>query len=104
MSEHDFAAIGRIVAERKEIKDSIEVLKRYLDQHGKVLVQLGNALSNRPEEVVFEGQSSTLRHMRSAIYKVEDELIPSLKESVNSLREKREKLDEIERKAQPYGV
>ncbi len=104
MSEQDFAAIGRIVAERKEIKGSIEVLKRYLDQHGKILTQLGYALSERPEEVVFEGQSITLRHMRSAIYKVQDDLIPSLKESVKSLREKREQLDEIERKAQPYGV
>ena len=104
MAEQDFAAIGRIVAERKEIKDSIEVLKKFLNHQGRTLVQLGNALSDTPEGVVFEGQSTTLRHMRSAIYKVEDELIPSLKSAVNSLREKLDELIEIERKAQPFGV
>lgn len=104
MAEQDYAVIGRIVAERKEIKESIEVLRKYLKQHGSVLVQLGNALSDRAEEVVFAGQSTTMRNRRSAIYDVNDELIPSLKESVKALREKLDKLTEIERQAQPYGV
>ena len=48
MSEVDYAAIGRVAAERKETKDRLGRIKGELSKAGHLMTQLGSALTNSP--------------------------------------------------------
>jgi hypothetical protein len=106
MAELDYAEMGRIVAERKAIKDRVALLNKQLNDTGTVLGQLGSALMRNAEHVVFEGQSVTFNYLssKSPHFKISDDLILSVKEAVQQLREEVDKLRRIEVQAQPYGV
>ena len=88
MSEVDYAAIGRVAAERKETKDRIDQIKGELSKAGHLMTQLGSALTNSPSEVVFQGQSVSMRHIRSNMFDLKDGFIPSLKELTSVVRHK----------------
>ena len=104
MPEVDYAAMGRLAVERKETKDRIDQIKSELNKAGHLMTQLGSALSNYPSEVVFAGQSVSMRHLRSNMFEIKDGFITNLKELTNELREKIERGRELEQQAQLLGI
>jgi hypothetical protein len=52
------ATIGRIVRERKELKEKIGMLKAKANQQGETLSKIARVLGTSPELLAFNGQSS----------------------------------------------